>query len=226
AVPDICTAVINLNEEELNRLVAPLKDKASVQGGRITVFGKAAHASINHQGDNAALKMLSILKEHNKDIALLFETFDKLDGSGFGISHEELTATLSVLDIYNNRLKAAIDIRYPYGVEFNEVREKLENKFKDFSVTLKNNNPLHRVSKDDPLCVSLLKAYTQETGKEGKAITIGGGTFSRAFETGVAFGCTFEDEPMCAHMADEYITEKSVRLNLKIQLAGVYELCK
>lgn len=230
AVPDICDAVLDMSKNEAEKLFSshdvPAVFTESNGLCSVRVHGRAAHASICYEGDNAALKMLSVLGDMDDELLSLYKRFVNPHGSGLGFDNDGITTTLSKVDYKNNTLNLLVDIRYPHDIEFNQVDATVKSALGDFEINCLDHNPIHSVAKDDPLCIALLKAYEMETGKKGEPRSIGGGTYSRAFETGVAFGCTFEDEPMCAHMADEFMLESSIKLNLRIQLQAVYQLCK
>lgn len=230
AVPDICEAVLGIGVDEARRLFESCEVAADIQqegdGCRVVVKGRASHASIPYQGDNAGIKMLSVIKELDNSFDDLLGRFKNVRGTGLGFSNGNMTATLSKIDYRKGSLKLLVDIRYPHDIEFNQVDATIKKGLRDFEIDYIDHNPIHAVDENDPLCTALLKAYELETGQAGKPRSIGGGTYSRAFETGVAFGCTFEHEPMCAHMADEFMLEESVKMNLRIQLQGVYQLCK
>ena len=170
--------------------------------------------------------MLSVLKKLDTNFTDLYERFKNVRGTGLGFSNVNLTCTLSKIDYNDGKLKLNVDMRHPHDIEFNQVDATIKSALRDFEIDLINHNPIHSVDENDPLCTLLLKAYEMETGNVGRPRSIGGGTYSRAFETGVAFGCTFEHEPMCAHMADEFMLEESVKMNLRIQLQGIYQLCR
>lgn len=230
AVPDICEALLGISKEETEKLFESCNVKAEIEetekGCHVRVKGRASHASIPHQGDNAGIKMLSVLKELDTNFTDLYERFKNVRGTGLGFSNVNLTCTLSKIDYNDGKLKLNVDMRHPHDIEFNQVDATIKSALRDFEIDLINHNPIHSVDENDPLCTLLLKAYEMETGNAGRPRSIGGGTYSRAFETGVAFGCTFEHEPMCAHMADEFMLEESVKMNLRIQLQGIYQLCR
>lgn len=226
AVPDVCELVLRMTTGEAEDIykgtkiqVEPLYQKCNVK-----VFGTASHASLPFQGDNAIISALKALDE--PELQFIYKRFKGTQGKGLGFSNPDLTCTLSRMRYMNGKLDMSVDIRYPHDIEFKEVDAIIKKSLDDFEIEYVDHNPCHSVDESDPLCECLLKAYNMETGENGKAKTIGGGTYSRAFDVGVAFGCTFEYEPMCAHMADEFMMEESVKRNLNIQLQGIYQLCK
>ena len=49
------------------------------------------------------------------------------------------------------------------------------------------------------------EVFTDHTGEEADLLAIGGGTYARVLEKGVAFGMLFPGREDVAHQADEYI---------------------
>jgi succinyl-diaminopimelate desuccinylase len=91
---------------------------------------------------------------------------------------------------------------------------------------LKDAEPLY-VAKDDPFIQKLMAAYQEFTGDKSDPIAIGGGTYARLVDKGVAFGPLFPGQPELAHQKDEYIEiddlVKSAAIYAKaiIDIAGV-----
>ena len=57
-------------------------------------------------------------------------------------------------------------------------------------------------------------------------MTIGGGTYARELECGVAYGVNFPGEVEMAHETDEYATISSLMLAGTILMDAIYEVCK
>ena len=56
-----------------------------------------------------------------------------------------------------------------------------------------------------PLIRTLQECLHDHTGEEAELLAIGGGTYARVLEKGVAFGMLFPGREDVAHQADEYI---------------------
>ena len=82
----------------------------------------------------------------------------------------------------------------------------------------------HAVSEKSELVVELLRAYEEVTGLPGKALAIGGGTYAKCLEEGVAFGALFPGEKEMAHQADEYISLEDLKKNLRIFTYAILKL--
>jgi len=70
----------------------------------------------------------------------------------------------------------------------------------------------------------LLSAYHEVTGREKKAIAIGGGTYARSLEEGVAFGASFPEDPDVAHQADECVSLDSLMKSMEIFANAIIRL--
>jgi dipeptidase D len=84
----------------------------------------------------------------------------------------------------------------------------------------------HYVPGSDPMVQTLLKVYEKQTGKPGHEVVIGGGTYGRLFERGVAFGAQPENGPMVMHAANEFMMLDDLILSIAIYAEAIYELTK
>ena len=86
--------------------------------------------------------------------------------------------------------------------------------------------PGHQVPADSKFVQVLLRCYQEETGKAGKCVAIGGGTYAKALPNIVAFGPIFPGEEVREHKPDEYISVDSLMRNAQIIAAAMYEMAK
>ena len=84
--------------------------------------------------------------------------------------------------------------------------------------------PLYQ-DKNGALVQTLLSVYTECTGEEAQPVAIGGGTYARALENGVAFGPEMKDDEPVVHQADEYISIDRVKMLLEIYEKALERLC-
>jgi len=82
------------------------------------------------------------------------------------------------------------------------------------------------VKEDSEIVKTLLKVYEVTTGMKGYTLSIGGGTYARAMDLGVAFGPTFEGMEEVEHMANEYIAIDHLVRIAKIYERAIFELAK
>ena len=128
-----------------------------------------------------------------------------------------MTCNLGVLHYDDTGLHAEIDIRFPLLCDGEQIVRAIKATLGDAIdvETLGIHGP-HHVSPHSKLVTALLDAYHMQTGRERECLAIGGGTYARCLEEGVAFGALFPDEPETAHQADEYIKIDTLVQNAKI----------
>ena len=86
--------------------------------------------------------------------------------------------------------------------------------------------PPHYVSEDSPLVRTLLKVYEDYTGKPGRCIAIGGGTYVHSLEGGVSFGAAFEGTNNNMHGPDEFALKEHLLVTIKMYAQVICDLCK
>lgn len=184
----------------------------------LTVKGINGHAAMPHLALNAIGIMLLILKELGAQGALK-QLADQLgfdySGKGLGIQSEDtisgpLTCNLGIIRSDGQTLKINLDIRYPILLDGHRLKNIIADYLPGFNVVESSFKEPHYVPESSVLVQSLLDAYHQVTGLEKKALAIGGGTYGRMLQEGVAFGANFPGETDMAHQADEYISIKSL----------------
>ncbi|MCD8826154.1 dipeptidase PepV [Staphylococcus gallinarum] len=249
-VPDEAEAHINVKENmtdviqnfEQFLVDNQLEGESSVDSGVLVlnVQGKAVHGMDPSIGINAGLYLLNFLSQLDLDkSAANFVDFSEkyLFNSHFGEKmgmkyHTEImgdvTTNIGVIE-YNNTKggKFGINLRYPEGFEFDEAMSRFTKEIAElgFSIELGKNQTPHYVEKDDPFVQTLVQAYRNQTGDESEPYTIGGGTYARNLDKGVAFGAMFDDSEDLMHQKNEYITKKQLFNATSIYLESLYALC-
>jgi succinyl-diaminopimelate desuccinylase len=124
--------------------------------------------------------------------------------------------------------KVGLNIRYPVTHNSNEIEETLFKRAKDDNWDLRiiENNPPNYVDEKHPLIKTLQKVYEEQTGEKGDLIAIGGGTYARSLNTGVAFGALFPGREDVAHQKDEYMYIDDLLRASAIYAQAIYELAK
>ncbi len=84
----------------------------------------------------------------------------------------------------------------------------------------------HYVSAEDPLVKTLLDVYQRQTGLEAHEQTIGGGTYGRLLERGVAYGAMFPNSIDTMHQANEFMAIDDLMNAMSIYAEAIYELIK
>ena len=219
-----------------------LQGESTVDSGILilTVEGKAVHGMDPSLGVNAGLYLLKFLSSLNLDKSakdfVEFNNrylFDSHFGEKMGMKFHtdvmgDVTTNIGIIKYDNKEAgRYGVNLRYPQGFEFEEAVERFTNEIKDigFSLELGKVQKPHYVDKDDPFVEKLVKAYRNQTGDMTEPYTIGGGTYARNLDKGVAFGAMFEDTEDLMHQKNEYMTKKQLSNATSIYLEAIYALC-
>lgn len=189
-----------------------------VNGKKIISRGKSAHGSTPEQGVNAIRPMLAYFSERGAAIAHVIECLfeDKYQLTSLEDETGHLTMSPDLIKYRKGELQVVCDIRYPATMSADRVYEKLSQMGVKYE-TISHQKPLFH-DKNSELVQKLLAVYEECTGSKAAPVAIGGGTYARALECGVAFGPEMEGDDPVIHQPDEYITIERVEL-----LLGIYE---
>ncbi len=72
---------------------------------------------------------------------------------------------------------------------------------------------------------TLLRVYEDYTGREGKCLAIGGGTYVHNLKNGVAFGASMPDTDNRMHGADEFAIVEELVTSAKMFAQVIVDLC-
>ncbi|MDM5190379.1 dipeptidase PepV [Bacillus sp. DX4.1] len=216
---------------------------ANVEGNTVTLQaeGISAHGSTPEKGENAGLLLANFLKKIALDgkgasfAAFAAETFtDDTLGEKAGIAYEDeisgpLTVNVGRLSYTKEEGgKLGLNVRYPVTTNFEETMQKLRDyvSTKDFQVADFSNSRPHHVDKEHVLIRTLQRVYEEQTGEKAELLAIGGGTYARSLQAGVAFGPLFPGKEELAHQKDEYIEIEDLLKATAIYAEAIYELAK
>ncbi|MED4561386.1 dipeptidase PepV [Bacillus altitudinis] len=210
----------------------------TADGLTFTLKGVSVHAMEPANGTNAGIHMANFLCAHELDerglaftsqINALFDQDTR--GQKLGIACKDDISgdlTLNVGTIrysLNEEAKLGLNVRYPVTADGEEVKKGIE-RIKGAAIEKFDDSPPHHVSKDHPLVKTLQRVYEEQTGDPAHLIAIGGGTYARSLEAGVAFGPLFPGRPDCAHQKDEYIEIDDLLRATALYAQAMYELAK
>ena len=206
----------------------------------ITVSGVSAHGATPEKGVNAITIMMDFLSQLgliNDDICEFIDFYNQhigfeLNGTNMGCGLEDepsgkLVLNVGTIELEKEALIMSINIRYPVTFKEEEVYEAIMpvvNKYNMGIIKLKGRGPIY-MPKDSELITTLMEAYKNHTGdRESEPIVIGGGTYARAADNIVAFGCVFPNEEELAHQKNEFIDIDKFILSTKIFAEAIYKL--
>ena len=241
-IPGLATALVRGDEalcEKANAAAAELglDVKADLQDGlvKIVATGIPGHAAFPEPARNAIGMLLKVLKKLGVKGALE-QLADRIgmqyDGQGIGVKCEDavsgpLTCNLGILR-YNAKdgLYGTLDIRYPILCDHKALTASIVAALQPcVQVEVDSQKNPHHVAPTSKLVTSLMEAYAEVTGDtEAQPMAIGGGTYAKMLEEGVAFGSLFPDEEELAHQAGEYISIDSLVKNLYIFVKAIEKL--
>ncbi|MGX6961877.1 dipeptidase PepV [Vagococcus xieshaowenii] len=231
-------------EERFNAFLADnnLQGSLTSNDNNVTleVIGKAAHAQNPKAGVNAATFLATFLANEaldasGKEYVSTTAKFLHNDPSGelTGINHTdsvmgELTSSPNIFAYTPGEEQLiSINIRFPQGIDAETIIKNLSATFPNATVAPQAGlQGPHYVSADDELVKTLLEVYEEHTGQKGAEKTIGGGTYGRLFERGVAYGALFPGREDVMHQANEYMHVEDIYKSAIIYADAIYRLIK
>jgi len=250
-VPDRAVALVEgLEIETIEDAAKAFMAKVDVQvtctsadnGVSIQVKGRNAHASTPDRGENALTALVALLAQlplADSKTTQAFQSLAKLfphgdfHGAALGVALEEevagkTTLTLDILDLAGGQLKGVSDSRVCLAGTDENTTRVIAAKLTEAGFTPDPDTtmiPPHHVPADSELVQALLKVYTDVTGKEGKPIAIGGGTYVHHIDNGVAFGCMVPEVDNHLHGADEFMVIDAMLESCLIFAQAIIRLC-
>ncbi|OEF98082.1 dipeptidase PepV [Vulcanibacillus modesticaldus] len=250
-VPDSAIVKLKGNNENIDKIRAEFNTFLSIypHGGDIESLedqlilklnGVSAHGMEPDKGVNAGLELINFLISLNKYINInewldwtKSYLYHEYNGETLGIAFkDEITGALTVnpgiLYMENGKVTLKLNIRYPVTYSFDEMVKTVEDKANAVNLSLVNvdNSKPHHVDNKHQLIRTLKRVYEEQTGEEAKLLSIGGGTYARALEVGVAFGPLFPGKIETAHQKDEHIEIDDLVKASAIYAQAIYELAK
>ena len=210
--------------------IVPDFAECSYHGRKFSANGKSAHSMEPHKGENASIKLAGILKENGikNDFT---ELLSRANVKDFDVelcdrASGELTINPSIAKVYGNEKSLICDIRYPVTHNADEIVERIRNSISDlgYEVEISSHNlPLY-VDKDSHLVTTLLNVYNEFMNRNDKPISMGGGTYARAFPNAVAFGTWFPEDESAIHKADEWWSLDAIKKNYEMMIEAIKRL--
>lgn len=209
----------------------------SGSGNELRAVGRGGHAAEPQLAHNALLALLGALCEQpleDDDLstveALHALLGNDLHGEGFGIDVKDasgrLTLSPDMLRWDESGVRITLDCRYPFSLTYEKLLETLDQTFSalGFSRSYVKNSPGHFIEPDGELVKGLLEVYERNVGHKAKPLSIGGGTYARAFQNAVAFGIQPEDGISECHMPDESSGIEEIRFNTLVMAEAIVKL--
>ena len=250
-VPDRAQVVLDVksNKTELLQLfndyleAQGLNGEYHVDSGYLVMEleGLSAHGMEPNVGKNAGILLANFLKTIDLDekgksfvSAAVDYFFEDSRGRAFGIQYKDEISgelTVNVGKLLYNEVDGGVfglNLRYPVTFKLEEGIEKINQcgRKSGFKIENLSDSKPHHVSKDNQLIKILSKVYEDQTGEKAELLSIGGGTYARALQSGVAFGALFPGRPDVAHQKDEYMELADLFQATAIYAQAIYELAR
>ena len=223
----------------------------TVQNGdqlAVTVTGVSAHSSSPESGINPVSRALLFIHQSQKSLGInsnhitdaahyAAENFG-LDylGNQFGAAYAHdfmgpLTMALTFIDINDQQMRLAVNLRAPVGKEMNalkqDVKSKLDSWLQESGINMTyshaQRSPMYR-NPEGKWVNALLDVATQNLGLPRKFESSAGATSIHDLPNGVQFGLSMPNEKYTGHNANEFKRVEQFMLDLRIVTEMMHRL--
>ncbi len=216
------------------------EEGVGLSGNKLVAHGVSAHGAHPWEGKNAVVMLCKALshaklpEEVKSVIDFINECVgDDVYGEKLGIANEDnlsgkLTVNLGIMEITNKEAKIVFNIRYPISDSAERITKGIGKTAEKYGLSVSetsDNKPLFVDEKED-IVQTLLKVYEEATGEKAYTLAIGGGTYARAMEKGVAFGPVFPGMKAVEHQPNEFISIEHLLNLAKIYGKAIEKLAK
>nr|WP_026022939.1 dipeptidase PepV [Paenisporosarcina sp. TG20] len=246
-VPDLARAVLHLKHEAIESKFEQFLNEHKIQGSiktdqhviELTLEGKSAHAMEPNDGVNAGVYLAEFLKgimttSGSKTYVNFISSsfFEDSRGHTLALNYHDDESGDTTLNAgifsFNPVSGGTIDVSLRYSVtySFEQKLTECQQLLSEFGVSIdivSNSNP-HYVDQSDELIQSLSRVYKRQTGENATLLSIGGGTYARVLQKGVAFGMLFPGEKDVAHQVDEFVDIQNLIKAVAIYADAICEL--
>ncbi|MEG1535887.1 MAG: M20/M25/M40 family metallo-hydrolase [Clostridia bacterium] len=231
----------NATNDKSNATSGKASDSSTNDGSLVVTYhdgktilsstGIPAHASTPSLGKNALWAILNFLSDNlGGEYSTLARLFCNNDGSGLDLAIADeksgkLTCNLGVIRLTaDGKLELTLDVRFPISFSKDFVADKIRAKLPTAKVEIIHFHDPHFIPPETKLVSTLLAVYNNAMNVNEKPLAIGGGTYARALECGVAFGPMFPGQPSTIHQKDEFVTLRDFRKMYEIYYNAISAL--
>lgn len=196
------------------------------EGVEFTVNGKQVHGASPEIGENAGTYLANFLDQ----FAFGGTAKGYIHFLGHAVHDDALATKLGInftddimgpltMNIGIQRFEADqpgfinLNFRYPKGVDFENIGRGIGEHLDNFDAEVEiqgHHMAPHFVPEDDEIVKTLIDVYNGQTGLDGKPEVVGGGTYGRLMDRGVAFGALFPGDQDTMHQVNEFMTIESL----------------
>lgn len=213
------------------------KGKGTVQ---VVAKGKSAHASTPGEGTNAITALAHLLASLGDSLeranALAFiAAGGEIYGKGLNIeSSDDVSGRLScnlglarTEEVDGRRvIRCTYNTRYPVREDGEALKQRALHCVRPdgIAVDVPNVGKTHYTDPESFVVKALLGIYREETGDNSPPMAIGGGTYAKVINNGVAFGPVLPGVEETAHQADEHLTVDDLMFLVRIYARSLFAL--
>ena len=206
----------------------------------LTVTGAPAHAASPDEGINAITGLIAALcampfadcpaVRAVKGLNRLFPHGD-CHGHAMGIDMEDeisgrMTVNLALISMNETGFAAAFDARTPLCANEENCAQVAQAAFEAVGFQWGGRmKPPHHVPEDSDFIQCLLRCYEECTGRPGKCMFMGGGTYVHDIPGGVAFGACVPEYDTRMHAANERMRLSDLMTMAKIYTRVILDRC-
>lgn len=240
--------VLGLSEAAVAPLAAELARRTGTEltvtgvedGVTLTCTGKEAHASTPDEGVNGITALLALLDRlpladlpSTKVLHGLAQCFPHGDNHGTALEIDQadeksgrITVALSLLELDGTGLQGQFDARVPICATEENCAKPVEGRLQSLGFAVEGKmHPAHQVEEESPFVQTLLRCYEECTGKPGRCVAMGGGTYVHDIPGGVAFGMGDFDFDSRLHGANERARVSALLTAAKIYANVIAAVC-
>lgn len=195
-------------------------------GIEFTVNGHQVHGATPEVGENAGTYLANFLKDFDfGGTAKSYLNFlggiahDDAKGKKLGFDYIDDIMGYLTMNIGIQRFDDGqagfinLNLRYPKGVDIANIEKGFNDAIEGFDAVVEiqgHHMEPHFVPEDDEIVKTLIDVYNRQTGLNGVPEVVGGGTYGRLMDRGVAFGALFPGDQDTMHQANEFMTIESL----------------
>lgn len=140
--------------------------------------------------------------------------------------NSDVSVNLGILRINQQTERLGLDCRVPAHISLKEVQATLEAQAQPFNLKVKlvDHLPGKKINENDPGLNTSLAIYRHYTDDFRPPLTIGGGTYARAFPKLFAFGAAYHLQDM--HTANEKVSLDDLYTMFFVYQATVKAFCQ
>lgn len=205
------------------------------EGDDLVVYGKAMHAMVADEGENAivfAAEALHKAGKRNRMIDFIVDVLANPNGEGiYGKVEDEVSGKLMLtvgdVQFTKDEQKVGIDMRFPVTTSKDFIDEGLKRVGEENNIRVEDYDylPSVYIERDSDLVRGLMKAYQDITGDmESEPRVSGGATYARAMENVVAFGPLLPGKEETEHQPNENLVIEDMKIAIEVYMEAFKNL--